>query len=286
MPKRNLPAVAVAARPGLESGLSPSAIKRWNPALRAASESDAPNTISVLAPIGADPWGEGVAAKRIEAALRHIGGDDVVVNINSPGGDFFEGLAIYNLLREYEGRVTVRILGLAASAASIIAMAGDEIHIGRTAFLMIHNTWVMAAGDRHAFRDVADWLEPFDAACADLYAARTGLDQVEIAAMLDRETWIGGQSAVDKNFCDGLLSSDQVEQAGAKASADLSPLAAAKKIDLLLAGKASRSERRALVAALNGGKPGAATASGTHDAAISQLASALTAKLDIIQKSH
>lgn len=87
--------------------------------------------------------GEGVTAKRISAALRAIGEQDIVVNLNSPGGDMFEGLAIYNLLRAHSGKVTVNILGIAASAASIIAMAGDEIKMGRGAFLMIHNCWAM-----------------------------------------------------------------------------------------------------------------------------------------------
>lgn len=280
MTKCKLPKVAVPAKAGVSGGITQSAASRWNPDIRAAAdEPGAAKTISILDPIGADMWGDGVTAKRIGAALRAIGGDDVVVNLNSPGGDYFEGLAIYNQLREYEGRVTVRILGLAASAASIIAMAADEVQIGRAAFLMIHNTWVMAAGDRQAFRDVADWLEPFDQAAAEVYAARTGKDTAEIAAMLDRETWIGGQSAIDQGFADTLLASDEVEQAAAQAGAELSPLAAAKKIDLLLAGKATRNERRALVAALKGGTQDAAP-SGTPGAAFDDLASVATAALD------
>lgn len=79
-----------------------------------------------------------------------MNGADVTVNINSPGGDMFEGLAIYNLLREYQGKVTVKVLGIAASAASVIAMAGDDIQIGRGAFLMIHNCWVVAMGSHTA----------------------------------------------------------------------------------------------------------------------------------------
>ncbi|WP_034085582.1 head maturation protease, ClpP-related, partial [Pseudomonas aeruginosa] len=111
----------------------------------------------------------------IAGALRAIGGDvDVTVNINSPGGDVFEGLAIYNLLREHKGKVTVNIIGLAASAASFIAMAGDEIRIGRAAFLMIHNAWLIAMGNRNDLREIADWLEPFDMTLADIYAQRTG----------------------------------------------------------------------------------------------------------------
>src|SRR6185436_2438068 len=135
----------------------PQALERWAPDLMAAAASEE-STISVLDPIGVDPWtGEGVTAKRIAAALRSIGADkDVVVNINSPGGDLFEGMAIYNLLREHQGKVTVKVLGVAASAASIVAMAGDEIQIARAGFLMIHNTWVIAMGNRNDLREIAD----------------------------------------------------------------------------------------------------------------------------------
>lgn len=282
MDKDKLPKVAVPAKPGVSGGIAPSAQQRWNPDIRASADSDDENSISIFDPIGEDIWGEGRAtAKRIGAALRSIGGADVVVNINSPGGDYFEGLAIYNLLREYKGKVTVRIMGIAASAASIIAMAGDEIQIGRAAFLMIHNTWVMAIGDRHAFNEVADWLEPFDRAAAEVYAARTGLDLPDVSAMLDRETWIGGQAAVDQGFADTLLSSDAVDQDGAKASLELSPQGAAKKLDLMLAGKASRSERRALVAALKGGTPDAAP-TGMQDAALGAAANSALHKLSNI----
>ncbi|MFT2622165.1 head maturation protease, ClpP-related, partial [Escherichia coli] len=76
---------------------------------------------------------------------------------NSPGGDMFEGLAIYNLLREHEGEVNVKVLGLAASAGSVIAMAGDTVQIARAGFLMIHNAWVVAMGNRNDLRELAAW---------------------------------------------------------------------------------------------------------------------------------
>ena len=145
MSKKQLPA-APAGRPcaRVTCETLPSALDRWDGGIKAAATDD--NSISVFDVIGQDYWGEGVTAKRIAGALRAMNGADVTVNINSPGGDMFEGLAIYNLLREYEGRVTVKVLGIAASAASVIAMAGDEIQIGRGAFLMIHNCWVYAMG--------------------------------------------------------------------------------------------------------------------------------------------
>lgn len=231
--------------------LPSSAMERWNGGIKAAKSDD--NSISVFDVIGADWYGDGVTASRIAAALRAIGGADVTVNINSPGGDMFEGLAIYNLLREYDGKVTVKVLGLAASAASIIAMAGDEVQIGRGAFLMIHNCWVYAMGNRHDLAQVAADMEPFDKAMNDIYGARTGLSSEAIEAMMNAETYIGGSDAVEKGFADRLLAADEI------ADGDDSPAAALRKLDAMLAKTDTpRSERRKLLKALTGSKPGAA----------------------------
>lgn len=238
----------------LQWDLVPQALERWTPNLMAT---ETENTISIFDPIGVDFWtGEGVTAKRISAALRTIGpANDVTVNINSPGGDLFEGMAIYNLLREHKGQVTMKILGLAASAASIIAMAGDEIQIARAGFIMIHNTWVVAMGNRNDLRDVADQLEPFDFAMADIYNARTGIEQKAIQKKMDAETWINGSAAVDEGWADSLLPSDEVQEnkaaKGERAAAFLLDMALAK------AGM-PRSERRSLLQDYKSSMPGAA----------------------------
>lgn len=252
MTKRQLPA-APAGRPcaGVTSEPQPSALERWNGGIRAATDND--NTISIFDVVGRDYWDEGVTAKRIAGALRSLNGADVTVNINSPGGDMFEGLAIYNLLREYQGKVTVKVLGIAASAASVIAMAGDDIQIGRGAFLMIHNCWVVAMGNRHDFAELADTLTPFDTAMADIYAARSGLDMATVQQLMDAESYIGGSDAVEKGLADGLLSADAVSDG------DDSPAAALRKLDALLAKtNTPRAERRKLIKALSGSMPGAA----------------------------
>ncbi|MBN8956897.1 MAG: Clp protease ClpP, partial [Rhizobiales bacterium] len=162
MSQRDLPRATFNVRSDVRSLPAPKALDRWRPSVQAKA-ADADNTISILDVIGEDFWtGEGVTVNRVTAALRSIGNRDVVVNINSPGGDFFEGLAIYNVLRDHPAKVTVKVLGIAASAASVIAMAGDEVLIARAGFMMIHNTWIIAMGDRNDLREVADWLEPFD----------------------------------------------------------------------------------------------------------------------------
>ncbi|MGV3580006.1 head maturation protease, ClpP-related [Brevundimonas sp.] len=268
MSRSTLPAAAVLARPELaHSACPPRAMAAWNPGVRAAA-GDTDNTISILDVIGYDWWtGEGVTAKRVAAGLRAIGEQDVVVNINSPGGDYFEGLAIYNLLREHKGRVTVKILGIAASAASVIAMAGDDVQIARAGFLMIHNCWVTTAGDRHALRETADWLEPFDATASDIFAVRTGIANKDIAAMNDKESWIGGAEAVEKGFADSLLSNDQIN-ADPQQRERGERLRAERAVDNLgrLSG-ASRSEMRQLVQDLKRVTPGADDDHGKRDAA-------------------
>jgi len=280
MTMRKLPSAKINVRPGLRSELAPAALDRWNSSVKSAAD-DSDNTISILDPIGEDWFGDGVTAKRISAALRNIGKKDVVVSINSPGGDYFEGLAIYNLLREHPAKVTVKIVGIAASAASVIAMAADEVQIARAGFIMIHNTWVVAVGDRHALRDVADWLEPFDVTATDIYAARTGLDENQIGRMLDRETWIGGAEAVEKGFADSLLSADEIESK-ANNSMESRQQVAAHKFDTLLArANVPRSERRELLNALKGGMPGA-TVTGMQDAAVLAEVSNLLASIKSI----
>lgn len=222
MSLKNLPAAPM-GRPSasVRSEILPRAFERWNPGLRAAvAEEEQDRSISIYDAIGYDYWtGEGVTARRVASALRTLGAGPVTVNVNSPGGDMFEGLAIYNLLREHKGDVTVKVLGVAASAASIIAMAGDTVQIARAAFFMVHNSWVIAAGNRNDLRETADWLEPFDAAMADIYVARTGADTKAIAKLMDAESWIGGSAAIEQGFADELLPSDQVGQGDAKAQA-------------------------------------------------------------------
>lgn len=243
---KHLPAAAVPNAPkGLQCEPSVRAVEQWVPAIRAADgESEKDNTISVYDVIGFDPWtGGGVTAKRVAAALRTIGKGPVTVNINSPGGDMFEGLAIYNMLRDHPGEVTVKVLGLAASAASIVAMAGDQRMIARAGFFMVHNAWVVAMGNRNDLRDVADFLEPFDRTMADIYAAATGGDVKAMQKLMDAETFIGGSDAVDKGFADDLLPADQVTQSGEASAHAMRKLEAALRASGLPRAAAQRMLR-------------------------------------------
>jgi ATP-dependent Clp protease protease subunit len=281
MSLRKLPEIKAFAKPragdgrGVEPLLPDSSLARWKPGIHAAS-ADGSDVISIYDVIGSDWLGEGVTSKRIAGALRSIGAKDVTVNINSPGGDFFEGTAIYSLLKEHPHKVTVKIMGLAASAASVIAMAGDEIQISDAGFMMIHNAWCMAIGNRHDMRDAADVLEPFDQAMAELYAKRAGVDVKESAAWMDKESWFGAKAAIDAGLATGYLPSAEVTE---NENTQTKALAAHRRIEaaLLRANPhSSRDERRALLGDLNAGdKPGAvATAkpgAGDETAALSRL---------------
>lgn len=222
------------------------ALCRWNAGISAKQTPE--NTISILDVIGEDFWtGGGVTAKRVAAALRSIGDQEVFVDINSPGGDFFEGVAIYNMLRAHPHKVTVRILGLAASAASVIAMAGDDIQIGKAGFLMVHNAWVVAVGNRHDLAEAAKTMEPFDDAMATVYAERAGVKKAKAAEWMDNETWFSGEQAVADGLADGFLPADQIAEDKTKAAAEKA-INATRRVDVLLARAGiPRDERRSLI---------------------------------------
>jgi ATP-dependent protease ClpP protease subunit len=168
-----------------------------------AATADDPNTITIFDMIGEDFWtGGGFTAKRMSAALRSIGKNDITVQINSPGGDMFEGISIYNMLRGHPAKVTIEVMGWAASAASIIAMAGDEIRMGLGTFMMVHNAWGVVVGNRHDMRSAADMFDGFDAAIADIYEARSGMKRAGIEKLMDAETFMGASEAVKNGFAD------------------------------------------------------------------------------------
>ena len=257
MSKLTLPKLQAPHVSGVSFDIAPTVLARWNSALVAKEDGEDEATISIYDPIGFDPFtGGGFSVKKAAAILRNIGDRDVVVNINSPGGDLFEGIAIYNLLLLHKGKVTVRVIGLAASAASVIAMAGDEIQMSPASFMMIHNVWVVAIGNRNDLRDAADQLETFDDALADVYSQRTSMDKKSVAKMMDKETWFSGSQAMENGFADSMLDAEEVEEKeGGRGQASL------RAVDTELARAGiPRARRRALIQSMK-------ELGGTHDAA-------------------
>ena len=278
MSLRDLPAGPEFQRPAAYQFDTPSdALAKWADMPSAATASDN-STITMLDIIGDDGMGGGVSAKRIAAALRTISNRDVTVQINSPGGDMFEGIAIYNLLRAHPAKVTVEVLGIAASAASIIAMAGDNIRMAPSSFLMLHNAWGVVIGNRHDMAEAATLFERFDGALADIYSARSGMARSEIATLLDAETFLTAEEAVAAGLADIIAGETD---AASDVSAQVRPdILAKRRIDAALAQQGiPRSERRAMLKQITGTRNAAEPA--THDAGFDP--AALRQLLDTLQ---
>ncbi|MDO7843446.1 head maturation protease, ClpP-related [Sphingomonas immobilis] len=219
-----------------------------------ALASDKP-TISIFDRIGADYDGNGVTATRVAGALRSIGNRAATVEINSPGGNYFEGVAIYNLLRRHPAAIDVQILGIAASAASIIAMAGDTIAIAHNAEIMIHQAQGVFFGNADDMEAAIPVLRKLDGAMVDVYAARTGKPGDELLQMMRAETYIGGRDAVAAGFADTLMERDAEMPVYASADAPTDKAS----LDKFLATKGvPRSERRELYRAMGITTPRAA----------------------------
>ncbi len=131
--------------------------------------------------------------------------DTVRLNIHSSGGDVWIGSAIYNTLLGLDVPITADIPGLAASAATVVAMAADTIRIGASARFMIHNSWTLAMGNAAEMREAAELLEGIDSDIATIYADRTDMKKSEITAMMDAETWMNGEQAIENGFADALM---------------------------------------------------------------------------------
>jgi ATP-dependent Clp protease, protease subunit len=162
--------------------------------------------LQIYEDIGPGYWGEpGLTAKTVKQAIDAAGSfNRIAVRINSPGGDAFEGVAIMNLVRAQRKPVDVFVDGIAASAASIIAMAGDTITMGQSAMMMVHNAWTFAMGDADDLRKTAETLDVISASIGDAYVKRTGKTAAEIKTIMDAETWMGAQECVDQGFATGI----------------------------------------------------------------------------------
>lgn len=149
-------------------------------------------------------WGDEVTPAAFRAELEAHPGD-IEVYINSPGGDVIAASQIYTMLVEHKGKVTVKIEGLAASAASIVAMAGTTVLMAPTAYMMIHNAWSYAVGDSKAMRHEADVLDEVDKGIREAYRLKTGLRDSRIEQLMEDETWMSARTCVDLGFADGYI---------------------------------------------------------------------------------
>lgn len=194
--------------------------------IRNSSEEDTgPVEILIYDEIGYG-WYGGVSAQDFARDLSAIDSDEITVRLNSPGGDVFDGIAILNALRAHKAKVTVYVDGLAASAASFIAMAGDEIVMRRNSELMIHDAWGFCAGNADEMRSMAGELDRVSNNIASIYADRTGGTVDDWRTVMKEEVWYSDQEAVDAGLADRVESKssggDAEDKTDAKAKFDLS----------------------------------------------------------------
>ncbi|OJE29663.1 peptidase [Bacillus thuringiensis] len=142
---------------------------------------------------------------KITKQLDNANSEDLIVSINSPGGYVDEGSEIYTALKNYPGHVEVQIVGLAASAASIIAMAGDKVRISPTAQIMIHNASTLSGGDHRDMSKAAEMLKVTDRTLVNAYVIKSGKSEEELLNMMADETWMGPQQALENNFVDEIM---------------------------------------------------------------------------------
>lgn len=150
---------------------------------------------------------ESTSPKKIIKALQEAGGEDVEIYINSPGGSVFAGSEIYTELRNYSGRKVIKITGIAASAASVIAQAG-ECEISPTGMFMIHNVKTSASGDYRDMTNTGDALRAANQSIMNAYIDKTGMDVATLQELMDRETYLSAQQAIEHGFVDRIMFSD------------------------------------------------------------------------------
>lgn len=184
--------------------------KFWN---WVRNENDESRTLFLNGEISDETWyGDEVTPKMFKEELQD-GEGDITVWINSPGGDVFAAAQIYNMLMDYKGNVTVKIDGLAASAASVIAMAGTEVQMSPLAMMMIHNPATIAIGDSSEMKKAIDMLDEVKESIMNAYEIKTGLSRSRISHLMDAESWFNAKKAVELGFADKLLFSKEETEA-------------------------------------------------------------------------
>lgn len=154
---------------------------------------------------------ESTSPKKVSEALANANGADVEVIINSPGGDVFAGSEIYTELKSYSGNVVNKIVGVAASAASIIAMSGKTL-ISPTAQMMIHNASSFAGGDHRDLKHASDFLHNWDKSLSNAYILKSGMSQEELLDLMNKETWFNAHEALEKKLVDEIMFEDNQPQ--------------------------------------------------------------------------
>ena len=166
---------------------------------------DGSRILTIDGVIAEESWFDDDVTPKLFREQLNAGNGDIVLYVNSPGGDCVAASQIYTMLMEYKGRVTVKIDGIAASAASVIAMAGTEVLMAPTALLMVHNPLTVAIGDTEEMQKAIAMLDEVKESIITSYELKTGMSRAKLAHLMDAETWMNAQKAIELGFADGIL---------------------------------------------------------------------------------
>ena len=187
--------------------------KFWNWVKNDAGESDVTDkpttrTLYLNGVISSEGWFDDDVTPKMFKDELESGSGDIEVWLDSPGGDVYAATQIYNMLKSYNGKVTVKIDSLAASAASVIAMAGDEVLMSPLSLLMLHNPITIAAGNTDDMQKAIDMLDEVKESIINAYELKSGLSRAKISHMMDCETWLSAKKAVELGFADSIMFSN------------------------------------------------------------------------------
>ena len=173
------------------------------------AEGDPVRVLELYGTIAEESWFDDDITPKMFHDELFSGSGDIVIWINSPGGDCIAASQIYSMLMDYKGKVTIKIDGIAASAASVIAMAGTEVLMAPTALMMIHNPATIAFGDHTDMQKAIDMLSEVKESIINAYEIKTGQSRAKLSHLMDSETWMNANKAIEMGFADGLLEDEK-----------------------------------------------------------------------------
>lgn len=191
-------------------GNDKSMIRFWN----WARNQDGERILYLNGVIAEESWFDDDVTPALFKSELFSGEGDIVVWINSPGGDCIAAAQIYNMLMDYKGNVTIKIDGIAASAASVIAMAGTQVLMSPASLMMIHNPFTVAIGDSEEMKKTIQMLDEVKESIINAYEIKTGLGRMRLSNLMDAETWLNANKAMEYGFADGILFKDDTEPDG------------------------------------------------------------------------
>lgn len=189
--------------------------KFWNwknqKTLNQENEKVAERILELYGTIAEESWFDDDVTPQLFKDELNAGSGDITVWINSPGGDCVAAAQIYNMLTQYKGNVTVKIDGIAASAASVIAMAGNKVLMSPVSMMMIHNPATVAFGDHEQMKKAIDMLAEVKESIINAYVIKTGLTRAKLSHLMDAETWMDANKAIELGFADNIIAREEIK---------------------------------------------------------------------------